>query len=108
MHYLYFNILDRRIADFYRKRGRNRVDAVEDLPEPEDTTAHEAEQRDERRQFHSLLNVLTERERTVVWLHYFEGLTTSQIALRMAIKQGTVCSDLTVARKKLRDNLGDL
>lgn len=109
MQGLYLRILSCRVTDHVRKACRNKIDLVEALPEPAKMAAHEAELRDDQRHEETLFSrVLTEREYQVVTLKFREGLSTSQIAKRLGIPEGTVCFDLFNTRRKLRDHLGDV
>jgi len=49
---------------------------------------------------------LSEKLRVVVHLHYFEGLSVSDIAKRMSIAEGTVKSRLSAGRDMIRKELG--
>ncbi len=51
------------------------------------------------------LRTLPERQRTAVVLHYFEGLTTPEIATAMNLSEGAVGSHLHRARAALRRHL---
>ncbi|WP_419919536.1 sigma-70 family RNA polymerase sigma factor [Candidatus Poriferisocius sp.] len=51
------------------------------------------------------LNLLSERARQVVKLHYFEGLTHSQIADQLCLPLGTIKSDLKRSLSIIRDYL---
>lgn len=108
LHGLYFFILHCRVKDHIRRSYRNKIDLMEDLPEPTKTAVNQAELRDDQRHELALFRrVLTEREFQVVVLKFRQGLTTSQIARQLAIPEGTVCSDLSIVRRKLRDHLGE-
>jgi RNA polymerase sigma-70 factor (ECF subfamily) len=48
------------------------------------------------------LELLTERQREVVFLHYYADLDYAAIAEALAISPGTVGATLTAARRKLR------
>lgn len=50
---------------------------------------------------------LSPRQRLVVDLHYFLGLTVADAAGVMRCSEGTVKSTLADARKRLRDLLGE-
>jgi RNA polymerase sigma-70 factor (ECF subfamily) len=52
------------------------------------------------------LGQLTDDQRNVVELAYFEGLTCSEIAARIAIPVGTVKSRLAAGLRQLRDTMG--
>ncbi len=49
---------------------------------------------------------LSEKLRTVIHLHYFEGMSVSDIARRMSIAEGTVKSRLSAGREQIRKELG--
>ena len=49
---------------------------------------------------------LSEKIRTVIRLHYFEGLSVSDIAKRMSLAEGTVKSRLSAGREQIRKELG--
>ena len=97
----YLCIIHRRIMDFFRKQSRRREDTVEQLPE---THADENEPEGggvDALRVVALLNVLNLRQQQVFQLHYFQGLSTGEIARRLEEKEGTICSDLFHGRKKL-------
>lgn len=52
-----------------------------------------------------LMGTLPEPQRTVLELGYFDGLSSSEIALRLAIPVGTVKSRVAAALAKLRESL---
>jgi len=54
----------------------------------------------------SAIGMLTEDQRCVVELAYFEGLSGAEIALRVSIPIGTVKSRLSAAITRLRSELG--
>ena len=56
----------------------------------------------DRADMQSALEVLSERERTVIMLRYEEDLTQPAIAARLGIPEGTVKVQLHRARVKLR------
>ena len=64
--------------------------------------------RDDRREVYAAVLSLPEKYRTVVHLHYFEGLTIAEIAAQMNCAEGTVKAQLNRARAQLKDALGDI
>ncbi len=76
---------------------------VEDLVE--DVTGYYNE-RLESELLLSCVEKLSEKLRTVVHLHYFEGLSVSDIAKRMSLAEGTVKSRLSAGRDMIRKELG--
>jgi len=61
---------------------------------------------EEYRELHDSIERLPQKIRTVIILHYFEGLSIAQIAARMKISEGTVKWQLHNGRQKLRKELG--
>ena len=49
---------------------------------------------------------LSEKIGTVIRLHYFEGLSISEIAAKIRLKEGTVKSRLSAGREQIRKELG--
>ncbi len=60
---------------------------------------------EEHRELHDSIRSLPEKIRTVIVLHYFEGLSIAQIATQMKISEGTVKWQLHDGRQKLRKEL---
>ena len=54
----------------------------------------------------SCVEKLSEKIGTVIRLHYFEGLSVSDIAKRMSLAEGTVKSRLSAGREQIRKELG--
>jgi len=54
------------------------------------------------------LDLLTQRQREIVFLHYFADLDYSTIAEALAISAGTVGATLTAARRTLRQALEEV
>lgn len=61
---------------------------------------------EEHRELHDSIERLPQKIRTVIILHYFEGLSIAQIASRMKSSEGTVKWQLHDGRQKLRKELG--
>ncbi len=61
--------------------------------------------RGEKEELHNAVRSLPERVRTVIELHYFEGLSVAEIADKMRISVGTVKWHLSDGRKRLRGEL---
>ena len=61
-------------------------------------------ERDE--QLHAAVDALSEKIREAIRLHYFEGLSVSQIAERLSVPEGTVKWRLCEGRKQLRKEYG--
>lgn len=78
--------------------------AVSALESPDDA----AERSDMRTRLLRALSTLPEDRREVVLLHDLEGWTHDEISERMGVPTGTVRSHLHLARRKLRELLGDL
>jgi len=63
------------------------------------------EEAERREQIHSALNLLSPEQRRCIELAFFEGLTHTQIAERLAAPLGTVKSRILLAMNKLRQAL---
>ena len=59
----------------------------------------------EDEELHQTINKLSKKVRTVIYLHYFEGLSIAEIADRMRTSVGTVKWQLHDGRKKIRKEL---
>ena len=53
-----------------------------------------------------MLGCLTEKQRQIVHLHFFEGLTQRQIATTMGIRQQSVANQIDAVEKKLKKFFG--
>ncbi len=65
--------------------------------------AHDADQS----RLHAILSRMPEAQQEVILLGYFEGLSTTEIAVRLGIPAGTVKSRTRAALLSLRSVLGD-
>lgn len=91
--------------DGYRHRRHAR--SVEHLFRPEET--HEpVEAADRRLDLLTAMAALSPRERAVVVMHYYEGLSVSETAGHLGLGSGTVKRYLSNARGKLAEHLGVL
>jgi RNA polymerase sigma-70 factor (ECF subfamily) len=95
-----------RVHDAYRSRAR--------VPAPEPVVAGERDVADtdeeaadlvERLLVADALTALGERQRHVVELAFYSGLSQSEIAARLSLPLGTVKSDMRRALRRLRDVL---
>ena len=69
---------------------------------PEDTTAEEAETEQILRRE---IGYLSQRQRTVIYMHYYEKRTVAEIADKLKISQGTVKWHLSDARSRLKEGI---
>ena len=76
------------------------------LREPAEELSGYYDERLETEVLKSCVERLSEKIRTVIRLHYFEGLSISDIAKRMSLKEGTVKSRLSAGREQIRKELG--
>ena len=102
--------LHRIVANAALDIGRRR--RVRDADELTDTVAspfRDPGEADElRRRLQEGLQLLTERQRTVIVLHDVEGFRHAEIGEMLGIPEGTARSDLHHARHMLRRELGDV
>lgn len=71
----------------------------------EDITGYYNDQAEKELLLHCV-DKLSEKIGTVIRLHYFEGLSVSDIAKRMRLAEGTVKSRLSAGREQIRKELG--
>ena len=64
--------------------------------------------RDEYREVYAAVLALPSKYRTVIHLHYFEGLSVAEIAAHLGSPEGTVKAQLHRARAQLKDALSDV
>lgn len=97
---LFFGIARNKVADYWRKRGTQRVnDNLEELPGgPID------EWRSLQNQIHNLFrnSQLNEDQANALILHHLLGYSSRECAHIMEVAEETVRSRLKLARKKLR------
>ncbi len=102
--------LHRIVANAALDIGRRR--RVRDADELTDAVASPfrdpAEADELRRRLTAGLQLLTERQRTVIVLHDIEGFRHAEIGEILGIPEGTARSDLHHARHMLRRDLGDV
>jgi RNA polymerase sigma-70 factor, ECF subfamily len=94
----FYRIVVRRAAEFKKRRDRNEPVVAETHLDEDCRTAID---------IWSALASLPPRLRDVVVLHYFEDLSSREIASILRIPDGTVRFRLMTARRRLRSLLGD-
>jgi RNA polymerase sigma-70 factor (ECF subfamily) len=103
------SIVHHRAIDRIRQRGRRpEAELDNDLPLPsgEEDPADTAVRNDERETVRVALVTLSNEQRRTVEMVYFQGMTMSEAAERLAIPIGTVKSRLRLALGRLRQELG--
>lgn len=93
-----------RIDTWRRRRREVLVDPVE---LPETSQPSEADRHADRDQLVRALALLTPRQRRVVVLRHFEGLSEREVAFDLGVSVGTVKSTSTRGLELLRATLGD-
>ena len=84
------------------------LDAIENINIYSDDSRNPAEiyaLSEEKEEIGKSIERLPERIKTIIQLHYFEGLSIADIADRMRISEGTVKSQLHDGRKRIRKEL---
>jgi len=112
---LVFTIAYRIGAKYYRQAKRENVqsfpvdhDGNQFIPEHENHDSQaEATRKESANTIQVAISQLTEDERPVIHLFYFEGMKTAEIADVLKIPEGTVKSRLQSARKKLCVSLNE-
>ena len=97
-----YQIVTRRTADWVRGRSRRREQASYELAEPTETGGPDEEALSELR---SAISKLSRDRRTLLAMHYVDGLSVGEIAEALSIPPGTVKSRLYHARDELRQLL---
>jgi RNA polymerase sigma-70 factor (ECF subfamily) len=95
-----------RAAVAARTRRRQGEPLDESLPGP--SAERELHVRDEARRVAAAMNLLSVQHRAVLSLFAIDGLSHQEIADVLGIPEGTVWSRLSVARKKLHEELARL
>lgn len=94
---------------FSRAMGKNRALYFYDVPE---NLPYQEADGDETEETYDLLRtkiaMLSESYRSIIILHYYEGLSTKEIADRLRLPEGTVTWRLSAGRKKLKKELDDM
>ena len=99
-------VLRRQLWNRWRGERRRQRREQEAPGEPVSASPDELhEQLEAHRQLVGLVDALEEPYRQVVWLRYFESLSSAQIAARLGIAAATVRGRLRTALEKLRASL---
>lgn len=61
---------------------------------------------EERAELHGYISTLSKKVQQIIYMHYFEELSVSQIAEKLCIAEGTVKAQLHNGRKQIRKGLG--
>lgn len=105
-----FRIVTNLSLDVMKHRSRvHHEELTEDRPGPRRDDADVPALSDEiGRRIDTAIESLPEMQRAVARLHLVEQFEQSEIAVMMSLSEGTVRSHLSLARKKLREQLADL
>lgn len=85
--------------------GRSFTDISEMTVPQEDRAQEDLENAEELARLRQEIGFLSERQRTVIYLHYYEKRSVSEIAARLSISAGTVKWHLSDARCTLMEEL---
>jgi RNA polymerase sigma-70 factor, ECF subfamily len=102
-HWLYA-VARNAIVDRARARGENPIEPVDEVSE-DPTPLDRAEADWEAVRVHTAMSELPERERAVLELAYWGGLSQSEIAERLGVPLGTVKTRTRSALSRLADLL---
>ncbi len=91
-------IAKNKCMDYYRKKGASREIPMATLPERHTRFSHRGEN-----PVRETLLLLPERDREILLLCYFEGLSEAETANRLSLPKGTVKSRLFAAKKRFKD-----
>jgi len=94
------------------RRGKLPVARAAPLPEDcassEQTPQHRAGEQEDLRRALEAMDALPERQRQVLYLSACEGLAAAEIAVVLNISNDAVKANLSLARKKIRQDLKDV
>jgi RNA polymerase sigma-70 factor, ECF subfamily len=96
--------IDRLRALDSRQRTAN--EAVLDAPDSVSDASQDAVRSEQREVVRNALDALPAEQRQALVLAYFEGLTQSEIALRLGAPLGTIKTRMRSGMTKLRESLG--
>lgn len=107
-----FRITDNALIDLYRKRKPSlsiddENNGLENTLSVDFDSQYDSILSPRRKAVYRALTTLSERDRSLVYMKYFEDCTNREIARRLNMSEGTVGSILSRARDKLRGVLED-
>ncbi|MGH2651872.1 MAG: sigma-70 family RNA polymerase sigma factor, partial [Actinomycetota bacterium] len=88
-----------------RGESRSLLDTLADVANPEASAGLEGHEL--RGMLAASINELSERERMIVTLYYFEGLTLAEIGEILGVTESRICQIHTKAVGRLRKSLAD-
>ncbi len=95
--------------DYRRSAWKRRVffwEKDSDIPEEASKSLHEeAEQRELQRTVRNAVLALPERQRSPIWLHYFEGFSMADISRLEEVSESTLRSRVQAGLKRLSKSL---
>ncbi len=98
--------------DYRRSAWKRRVffwEKDSDIPEEVGETLHEeAERRELQRTIRNAVLALPERQRSPIWLHYFEGFSMADISRLEEVSESTLRSRVQAGLKRLSKSLDGL
>ena len=80
---------------------------ADNRPEPVEQLVHGEQKRDEERRLHEALRQLSEEDRVLLHLYYFEGRGLAEIESILGVGRATLKTRLSRARQRLRAHLED-
>ena len=97
--------LDETVGSDEKGEQRSLLDTLADAASADPTSGLEGQEM--RGMLSAAINQLTEREKVVVTLYYFEGLTLAEIGEILGVTESRICQIHTKAVGALRNNLKD-
>ncbi|MDV7215776.1 RNA polymerase sigma factor [Streptomyces prunicolor] len=98
-----FAVAQRVLFDHYRVKGRYRFSEIEDnIPDPRESAEYVHGLRDLLR---PEIKKLPRRQRQIIWLRYYDGMSPKEIADELGIGARTVHNMHSLALRRLREAL---
>ncbi len=101
-----FTVARNAIVDGLRRKPEATVDSPPDVPEPGPGPDEAAESEWVSWRIHRALETLPDKERTLVELAYWSGLSQSEIAAQPGLPLGTVKSRTLLGMRRMRAAMG--
>lgn len=99
-----YRIANNTVIDFYRSNAKKKGDALQNDIEDKNTNIEsKSQQSDTTDYIKTVLNSLSERERKIIMMKFYEGMTNTEIAESLGISETNVSTIVYRTMAKLRE-----